>query len=118
MSDYAVVNPATGETIKEYPTITDDEARGASQRADDAYRTWTPSTAPAERGAIIRKVADLHSERREELAAIIVREMGKPVEQALMEVDFAAGIYGFYADNADEIMADEQVRHFGGDGTA
>ncbi|HEX3360731.1 MAG TPA: NAD-dependent succinate-semialdehyde dehydrogenase, partial [Solirubrobacterales bacterium] len=55
---------------------------------------------------------------REELAAIIVREMGKPVEQALMEVDFAAEIYGFYADNAEELMADEQVKHFGGDGTA
>ena len=44
--------------------------------------------------------------------------MGKPVEQALMEVDFAAEIYGFYADNAEELMADEQVKHFGGDGTA
>jgi len=118
MSDYAVVNPATGETIKEYPTITDDALRETIARADDAYKTWTPSTTAAERGAIIRKVADLHSERREELAAIIVREMGKPVEQALMEVDFAAEIYGFYADNADELMADEQVKHFGGDGTA
>jgi succinate-semialdehyde dehydrogenase/glutarate-semialdehyde dehydrogenase len=118
MSDYAVVNPATGETIKEYPTITDDELRGAIERADGAYKTWTPSSTATERAAIIRKVADLHSERREELAGIIVREMGKPVEQALMEVDFAAEIYGFYADNAEELMADEQVKHFGGDGTA
>ena len=118
MSDYAVVNPATGETIKEYPTITDDELRGAIERADGAYKTWTPSSTAAERAAIIRKVADLHSERREELAAIIVGEMGKPVEQALIEVDFAAEIYGFYADNAEELMADEQVKHFGGDGTA
>jgi succinate-semialdehyde dehydrogenase/glutarate-semialdehyde dehydrogenase len=118
MSDYAVVNPATGETIKEYPTITDDELRGAIERADGAYKSWTPSSTAAERAAIIRKVADLHSERREELAAIIVREMGKPVEQALMEVDFAAEIYGFYADNAEELMADEEVKHFGGDGTA
>jgi succinate-semialdehyde dehydrogenase/glutarate-semialdehyde dehydrogenase len=118
MSDYAVVNPATGETIKEYPTITDDALRGAIERADNAYKTWTPSTTPAERAAIIRKVADLHTERRDELAAIIVREMGKPVEQALGEIDFCAEIYGFYADNADEIMADEQVKHFGGDGTA
>jgi succinate-semialdehyde dehydrogenase/glutarate-semialdehyde dehydrogenase len=118
MSDYAVVNPATGETIKEYPTITDDELRGAIERADGAYKTWTPSSTAAERAAIIRKVADLHSERREELARVIVGEMGKPVEQALMEVDFAAEIYGFYADNAEELMADEQVKHFGGDGTA
>jgi succinate-semialdehyde dehydrogenase/glutarate-semialdehyde dehydrogenase len=118
MSDYAVVNPATGETIKEYPTITDDELRAAIGRADDAYRDWTPATSVAERAALIRKVADLHSERREELAQIIVREMGKPIVQALIEVDFSAEIYGFYADNAEEIMADEEVRHFGGDGTA
>ncbi|MBS1676729.1 MAG: aldehyde dehydrogenase family protein, partial [Actinobacteria bacterium] len=118
MSDYAVVNPATGETIKEYPTITDDELRAAIGRADDAYKSWTPRTTVAERAALIRKVADLHSERREDLARIIVGEMGKPIEQALMEVDFSAEIYGFYADNAEELMADEPVRHFGGDGTA
>jgi len=118
MSDYAVVNPATGETIKEYPTITDDELRGAIERADEAYKTWTPSTSVAARAALIQKVADLHSERREDLAQIIVREMGKPIEQALMEVDFSAEIYGFYADNAEELMADEEVKHFGGEGTA
>jgi len=118
MSDYAVVNPATGETIKEYATITDEELRAAIERADDAYRSWTPSTPVAERAALIRKVADLHTERREELAQIIVREMGKPIEQALMEVDFCAEIYGFYAENAEELMADEPIKHFGGDGTA
>jgi succinate-semialdehyde dehydrogenase / glutarate-semialdehyde dehydrogenase len=118
MSDYAVVNPATGETIKEYPTISDDALRAAIETADKAYKGWSPSSTVAERAALIRKVADLHSERREELAAIIVREMGKPVEQALMEVDFSAEIYGFYADNAEEIMVDEEVKHFGGDGTA
>ncbi|HVX31631.1 MAG TPA: NAD-dependent succinate-semialdehyde dehydrogenase [Solirubrobacterales bacterium] len=118
MSDYAVVNPATGETIKEYPTITDDELRETIGRADQAYRTWTRQTTVGQRAALIKKAADLHSERREELAQIIVREMGKPVEQALMEVDFCAEIYGFYAENAEELMADEPIKHFGGDGTA
>jgi succinate-semialdehyde dehydrogenase/glutarate-semialdehyde dehydrogenase len=118
MSDYAVVNPATGETIKEYPTITDDELRAAIGRADDAYRSWTHTSTVAERAALVRKVGELHVERREELARIIVGEMGKPVEQALMEVDFCGEIYAFYADNAEEIMADEEVKHFGGDGTA
>ena len=118
MSDYAVVNPATGETIKEYPTITDEELRAAIGRADDAYKGWTASSTVAERAALIRKVGELHVERREELAQIIVGEMGKPIEQALLEVDFCGEIYGFYADNAEEIMADEEVKHFGGDGTA
>ncbi|MBS1888259.1 MAG: NAD-dependent succinate-semialdehyde dehydrogenase [Actinobacteria bacterium] len=118
MSDYAVVNPATGETIKEFPTITDDELRAAIGRADDAYKTWTRSSSLAERAALMKKVGELHGERREDLADIIVREMGKPVEQALGEVDFCVEIYAFYADYADEMMADEPVRHFGGDGTA
>ncbi|MGN6664615.1 MAG: aldehyde dehydrogenase family protein, partial [Solirubrobacterales bacterium] len=118
MSTYAVVNPATGETVKEYPEIGDDELRAAIGRADQASRTWPASTTAAERGALVRKVGELHSERRQQLAEIIVREMGKPIEQALMEVDFAAEIYGFYADNAEDLMADEPIELLGGEGTA
>jgi succinate-semialdehyde dehydrogenase/glutarate-semialdehyde dehydrogenase len=118
MSTYAVVNPATGETIKEYPQISDDELRAAIGRADDASRTWPSSSSVAERAALVRKVGELHSERRRQLAEIIVREMGKPIEQALMEADFAAEIYDFYADNAEDLMADEPIELLGGEGTA
>ena len=44
--------------------------------------------------------------------------MGKPIEQALGEVDFSGEIYDFYADNAEELMADEPIKLLGGDGTA
>jgi succinate-semialdehyde dehydrogenase / glutarate-semialdehyde dehydrogenase len=118
MSTYAVVNPATGETIKEYPEIGDDELRAAIGRADEASRSYPKSTTVAERAELVRKVSVLHSERRQQLAEIIVREMGKPIEQALGEVDFAAEIYGFYADNAEDLMADEPIKLLGGDGTA
>ncbi len=118
MSDYAVVNPATGETLKEYTTISDEQLGEVLARADATYKSWSHTSTLAERTALLKKVADLHTERREDLAAIIVREMGKPVEQALMEVDFCAEIYGFYVDNGEELMADEPIKHFGGDGTA
>ncbi|MGV1047815.1 MAG: NAD-dependent succinate-semialdehyde dehydrogenase [Solirubrobacterales bacterium] len=118
MSTYAVVNPATGETIKEYPGISDEELRAAIERADAAYRTWSRSTSVAERAALVRKVGELHGERRQQLAEIIVREMGKPIEQALMEVDFAAEIYAYYADSAEALMADEPIELLGGEGTA
>jgi succinate-semialdehyde dehydrogenase / glutarate-semialdehyde dehydrogenase len=118
MSPYAVVNPATGETIKEYPQIGDDELRAAIGRADSASRTWPSSSTVAERAALVRKAGELHSERRQNLAEIIVREMGKPIEQALMEVDFAGEIYGFYADKAEDLMADEPIELLGGEGTA
>jgi succinate-semialdehyde dehydrogenase / glutarate-semialdehyde dehydrogenase len=118
MSSYAVVNPATGETVKEYPEISDDELRAAIGRCDAASKSWGSSTSVADRAALVRKVGELHSERREELAEIIVREMGKPIEQALMEVDFAGMIYGFYADNAEDLMADEPIQLSEGEGTA
>jgi succinate-semialdehyde dehydrogenase/glutarate-semialdehyde dehydrogenase len=118
MSTYAVVNPATGETIKEYPGIGDADLRAAIDRAEEASRTWSGSSTVAERAALVRKVGELHSERRQQLAEIIVREMGKPIEQALMEVDFAAEIYAYYADNAEALMADEPIELLGGEGTA
>ena len=118
MSTYAVVDPATGETVKKYPTISDDDLRAAIGRADDAHSTWSVNTSVPERAALVRRVGELHIERREELAKIIVREMGKPIEQALGELDFVGAIYGFYADNAEELMADEPIKLLAGDGTA
>ena len=41
----------------------------------------------------MRRVGELHTERREQLAEITTREMGKPLEQALGEVDFCVDIY-------------------------
>ncbi|HEY1855312.1 MAG TPA: aldehyde dehydrogenase family protein, partial [Solirubrobacterales bacterium] len=92
MSTYAVVNPATGETVKEYPEISDADLRAAIDRAAAAANSWPTSSTVAERAELLRKVGDLHKERRSKLAEIIVREMGKPIEQALMEVDFAGEI--------------------------
>jgi succinate-semialdehyde dehydrogenase/glutarate-semialdehyde dehydrogenase len=118
MSMYAVVDPATGETVKEYPTITDDELRDAISRADQAHREWSQTSTIVDRAALVRRVGELHTERRKELADIIVAEMGKPVGQARGEVDFCAAIYEFYADNAEKIMADEPIELMGGEGSA
>ena len=118
MADYEVVNPATGETIREYPTIGDDELRDAIARADRAHADWAASSTVEDRAATIRRVGELHGERREELAEIIVREMGKPARQALGEVDFAAAIYAYYAENGPALMADESIELLAGAGSA
>jgi succinate-semialdehyde dehydrogenase/glutarate-semialdehyde dehydrogenase len=118
MGKYSVVNPATGETVKEYPQISDEDLSAAIAAATDAYRNWAVKTSVSERAALVKKVAELHSERRETLAEIIVREMGKPMEQALGEVDFCVDIYSYYADNAEEFLADEPIKLLAGDGTA
>jgi succinate-semialdehyde dehydrogenase/glutarate-semialdehyde dehydrogenase len=116
MTDYAVVNPATGETLATYPTDTDAEVQAAIAAADTAYRSWR-DVPVAERAAAIRRVAQLHRERRDDLAAIIVREMGKPLAAAEGEVDFAADITEYYADHAEDITGDQPIP-IDGEGTA
>ncbi|MDN4476643.1 NAD-dependent succinate-semialdehyde dehydrogenase [Demequina sp. SYSU T00192] len=117
MSGYAVVNPATGERLADYPTMTDAQVQDALALADGAYRGWSRTSTVEERAALVRRVAELHRERRDELAAIIVREMGKPLEAALGEVDFAADITEFYADNAEKVTGDTPIDILG-EGTA
>ena len=118
MSHYGVIDPATGTTIRDYDTITDDALVSAIGSAHDAYVTWSRTAGVDARAGLIARVADLHTERREELAEIIVREMGKPLEQALGEVDFAAAIYQYYADNGATFLADEKIELSDGTGSA
>ena len=118
MSDYAVVNPATDETAATYETISDDQLDAAIARADAAHGEWRRSSTVADRAEILRAVGRLHADRRDSLAQIIVREMGKPIEQALGEIDFCVAIYDFYADNAEKLLADEPIDLLEGDGSA
>ena len=117
MSSYAVVNPATGEKVREHPEISDAELDAALGRAWDAHAELS-STAVSERAAMVKRVGELHLERRETLAEIAVREMGKPMEQALGEVDFCGDIYGYYADRAEDFLKDEPIELLAGEGTA
>ncbi|KHK98685.1 succinate-semialdehyde dehydrogenase [Microbacterium mangrovi] len=115
---YAVINPATGETVKTYEGLTDEGLQAAITAASEAHSGWSKSSTVAERAALIRRVGELHNERVDELAAIIVREMGKPLEQAVGEVEFSAAIYEYYADNAEKLLADEKIELLAGEGSA
>lgn len=118
MADYAVVDPSTGETVQEYPTISDSDLQDAIARADEAHRTWSANTSVKERAELVRRVGQLHDEQSQRLGEIIVREMGKPIGEATGEVSFCNAIYGYYADNAESLMADEELPLLGGGGTA
>ncbi|MBD7956163.1 NAD-dependent succinate-semialdehyde dehydrogenase [Microbacterium sp. Sa4CUA7] len=117
MSTYAVVNPATGETLATYPTATADEVEAALTAAAAVAHGWLRESSTDERARLLRRVAELHRERRDDLAAIIVREMGKPLAAAEGEVDFAADITEYYADHIGEITGDTPVDILG-EGTA
>jgi succinate-semialdehyde dehydrogenase/glutarate-semialdehyde dehydrogenase len=109
MSRYTVTDPSTGEIVARFATHSDDEVRARIERADAAYRNWGRSSPVAERSALLGRTAGLFRERREDLAAIVVREVGKPVASALGEVDFCADIFQYYAEKAGEFLADEHL---------
>ena len=117
-SIYAVVDPSTGDLVKEYPTATDEQIEQALAAAAKAHKEWSRGSTVAERAALIRRVGELHTERKDKLAKIIQREMGKPLDQSEGEVDFSAAIYEYYADNLEKFLADEPIELVEGEGSA
>ena len=110
MADYAVVDPATGETSRSTrrsatPTLADAIATRRSARTASGRARRRSRSAPRSSAASASCTPSVARSSRE----IIVREMGKPVEQALGEVDFCAAIYEYYADNATQLLADEPI---------
>lgn len=113
MTTYKIVNPATGKTEQEFPEATDAEIQAAVDRAHLAFGGWRASP-QEDRVALLNRVAELYAERKDELAAIITREMGKPVAQARGEIDIVVSIYRYYADNGPKFLVDEELEVAGG----
>jgi len=109
MGNYAVINPATGETVKEYPLATAEEIEAGLAAAQATYQNWSRKTTVAERAALAARAAELFEERQEELGAIINREMGKPLDQAIGEAEFSGAITAAFAKNAEKWLADEEL---------
>lgn len=109
MSTYAVTDPATGRTVATYNPATDTDVHAALDATHRAYTEWARTTTVAERAASAKRLAARFAERSEELAAIINREMGKPLHQAAGEIAFSGAIAAAFADNAEEWLADEAL---------
>jgi len=107
VSRFAVTDPATGQLVAEYPQATDVEIAQALAAADDTYRRWSRTTEVSERAALAQRLSELFAERKDELSAIIHREMGKPLRQCAGEIDFTAAIVAAFAKNAEKWLADE-----------
>jgi succinate-semialdehyde dehydrogenase / glutarate-semialdehyde dehydrogenase len=105
MSEYKVVNPATGETESEFATVTDQEVREALARSHAAYQSWR-TTAKSERADVLRRVAQLYVNRASDLARLITREMGKTTAEAMGEIEAVVDIYRYYADHGPALLAD------------
>jgi succinate-semialdehyde dehydrogenase / glutarate-semialdehyde dehydrogenase len=104
----ASTNPATGKLIKQFQPLTADEIErkiSMSQRAFEANRDLNFT----ERAQYMRNAADVLDSDKNEFAKLATLEMGKPLRQAMAEVEKCAWACRFYADQAAKQLADERI---------
>jgi succinate-semialdehyde dehydrogenase/glutarate-semialdehyde dehydrogenase len=95
-------DPATGKVVDRVSAASVSDVERALQAADRSWRDWSRVDAWS-RAAILRRVAVLVGERREEIAATMSEEQGKPLAEALAEVGAAAEQFDWYADETRRI---------------
>ncbi|MER7407362.1 NADP-dependent succinic semialdehyde dehydrogenase [Streptomyces sp. NPDC000070] len=103
----ATVNPANGETLKTYEAMGEEEIGRRIQLAEATFRTYRTTTFD-ERARLMRKAADLLEEDQQDIARVLTTEMGKPIQQARAEAAKCAKAMRWYADHAEELLADEE----------
>ena len=102
------ISPTTGGQIGSWPTHSADQLEHAVQSAYAAFGVWRTSER-AQRTALLEAVAEQLTSRRSQLAVLMADEMGKPITEALAEVDKCAVTAGFYAEHAGHFLADRVV---------
>jgi succinate-semialdehyde dehydrogenase/glutarate-semialdehyde dehydrogenase len=105
---FATVNPATGETLAEYPSLSGTDLRAILTRADAAWESWR-TTSFGERAALIRKVGALLRDRTTEYGRLMALEMGKPIASGRSEAEKCATACDYYAEHAETFLADEVI---------
>lgn len=100
-----VTNPATGEVIANVPLLGETEARGALDAAAEAFADWKRQPVKL-RSGVLRAWFDLIVEHRDELAALLTAEQGKPIAEARGEIDYAASYIEYYAEEAKRILGE------------
>ena len=104
MSNFEVIEPATGERLASIPQATIDDVDRAARAAHRAFTSGPWRTINTrERGRILLRVANLIREHRDELARTESRNVGKPIRDSRDEVDLAADCFEFYAGATNKI---------------
>jgi len=106
---FEATNPATGEVVGRYEGHGAPDVARAIDAAHAAFRQWRVRPF-SQRSSVIRRVARLLRDRREELAVLMAQEMGKPVTAGRSEIDKCAWVCKYYAAHGPEFLGFEAVQ--------
>ena len=107
MSDITTVNPATGEDIKNYDYMSNDEVNKIVDASHNAFLEWR-TVSHEERGRVIKTIGDKLMEYKEELSKLMTEERGKLYGQSQQEVDLCKAICDYTAENGVAALADDE----------
>ncbi len=102
------INPANGKTLKRFKALPWSGVDAALARAEGAFAEWRMLPF-VERGALILRAGQVLRDRVRQYAELMVLEMGKPIGQAVAEVEKCAWACEYFARNAACLLADETV---------
>ena len=100
-----VLEPATEEVMAEVPRAGVKETDTAIQRARDAFPGWRSLT-PEERAATMHDLTGALEERKEELAQLEARNVGKPIADARAEMGMVVDTFRYYAGAPQRLLGD------------
>lgn len=111
---FPVHNPATGEVVGRAPTAAAGDVERAVEAAARAFPGWA-ATPPPRRGRVLRRASEHIRRRRDDLARLLTMEQGKPLKEALGEVDAAAEAFEYFSEEGrrllgETIAADSSLR--------
>jgi succinate-semialdehyde dehydrogenase/glutarate-semialdehyde dehydrogenase len=104
----ATMNPATGDTIRSFEPLRDEQIEEKLRRAAETFRDYR-RTAFDERAGWMRRAAEILESEKETFGRLMTTEMGKPLKAAIEEAAKCAWACRFYAENAARFLADEVV---------
>src|SRR6202789_4317210 len=102
---FAVIDPATGETLAEVADLSDGETSRAIDAAAAAFALWRGRTAK-ERAIVRRKWCDLLMATKEDLARLMTAEQGKPLAETRGEIAYGASFIEWFAEEGKRIYGD------------
>ena len=102
------INPATGETLNSFDELSAQQIEESLTRAANAFRDSRRASL-ADRSSMMLRVAEILGNEKTDFARLMTTEMGKPINAAVQEAEKCAWVCRYYAESAEEHLADQIV---------
>ncbi len=102
---FDVINPASNTSIGQVPDLPLDQVEAAIAYSDKAWQSWK-TTPIGERSQLLHQLYQLTLKHREQLAEVMTLESGKPFQESLVEVDYAASFIVWFAEESKRAYGD------------